>query len=244
MNTKHDPLALWRKLVRNEDPTPSSAEVAMAFADQATGKRTPRESLRAATGLSLTTIKTSIDGLMGVHLIANNPERERNPKASPFVASFPSEKAPPRSLPNHEHLRPIPVGGGRTDMYFDHAGYLAQAGWEEQKPGGSKRTDETLLYHYYDAQDVLLYIGITNSLPRRQASHEGRSTWMDFAARSTMKRFPTRVSAEAVEMASIRHRRPLFNIEHNDYPDRVARLVDYLIERDRRDLLVPLISRG
>lgn len=106
------------------------------------------------------------------------------------------------------------------------------------------RRQETVLYHYYDDSDVLLYVGITSNMFARTSSHEADSTWMDFAVRSTIEHFPDRDDALEAERATIEEKRPLFNVEHNDYPDRVARLVDYLIDRDRRDLLVPLISRG
>ncbi|MBB4931872.1 putative GIY-YIG superfamily endonuclease [Lipingzhangella halophila] len=103
---------------------------------------------------------------------------------------------------------------------------------------------ETLLYRYYDEHDVLLYVGVSANLMARQTNHEADSTWMDFAARSTIERFTARADAESAERTAIEEHQPLFNIEHNEHPDRIRRLVDYLIERDRRDLLVPLISRG
>lgn len=116
------------------------------------------------------------------------------------------------------------------------------------KPKPSKRKGirrrETVLYRYYDDQGVLLYVGITANMPSRFGSHETDSTWMDFAVRSTIERFTNRDDALAAEKAAIEEHAPLFNVEHNDRPDRVRRIVDYLIERDRRDLLVPLISRG
>jgi len=113
----------------------------------------------------------------------------------------------------------------------------------EAKRKGVRRR-ETVLYRYYDAEDVLLYVGISANMPARLGSHETDSTWMDFAARSTLEHFGDRADAEKAEQAAIEADRPLFNILHNDRPDRVRRLVDYLIDRDRRDLLVPLISRG
>ncbi|MFE1170486.1 hypothetical protein [Nocardiopsis sp. NPDC058789] len=198
----------------------------MAIADQATSQRSPRERMTEATGFDLDLIKNAIDTLVMARLMYYDEEGSDGA----FGILFPEERTPP-------HVK--------GDRVFDIKAYRRKYGeWQEPIHGARRRADETLLYHYYDANDVLLYIGITNSLPRRQASHEGRSTWMDFAVRSTMKRFPTRASAEVVEAASIRHERPLFNVEHNDHPDRVRRLVDYLIDRDRRDLLVPLISRG
>lgn len=113
----------------------------------------------------------------------------------------------------------------------------------EAKRKGVRRR-ETVLYRYYDTEDVLLYVGISANMPGRLDSHETDSTWMDFAARSTLEHFGDRADAEAAEQAAIEADRPLFNILHNDNPDRVRRIVDYLIDRDRRDLLVPLISRG
>lgn len=115
---------------------------------------------------------------------------------------------------------------------------------ESTKKRRGIRRKETVLYRYYDGQDVLLYVGITANMPSRFGSHETDSTWMDFAVRSTIERFTNRDDALAAEKAAIEEHAPLFNVEHNDRPDRVRRIVDYLIERDRRDLLVPLISRG
>jgi len=116
------------------------------------------------------------------------------------------------------------------------------------KPSPAKRKGvrrrETVLYRYYDDQDVLLYVGVSANMPGRLEGHEADSTWMDFAARSTMDHFAERDDAEAAEVAAIEADHPLFNVLHNERPDRIRRLVDYLINRDRRDLLVPLISRG
>lgn len=106
------------------------------------------------------------------------------------------------------------------------------------------RRQETVLYRYYDAEDVLLYVGVSANMPGRLEGHEADSTWMDFAHWSTLEHFPDRADAEAAEIAAIETDRPIFNILHNETPDRVRRIVDYLIDRDRRDLLVPLISRG
>ncbi|WP_146159639.1 hypothetical protein [Allonocardiopsis opalescens] len=106
------------------------------------------------------------------------------------------------------------------------------------------RRKETILYRYYDDKDVLLYVGVSANMPGRLEGHEDDSTWMDFAARSTLEHFTDRADAEAAEITAIETDRPIFNILHNENPDRVRRIVDYLIDRDRRDLLVPLISRG
>lgn len=225
MDTTPDPLADWRALVCEARLSPEETEIAMAIADQAIGKRNSLDLVNGAVGYEFAQVIEAMNALIMVDLMYYDPERP----SGRFLITLPPEAA-----------------DQDTEGFwaFSTAEYQTRNGtWEETPPDVRRRT-ETLLYHYYDAQDVLLYIGITNSLPRRQASHESRSTWMDFAARSTMKRFPTRASAEVVEAVSIRHRAPLFNIEHNDRPDRVRRIVDYLIDRDRRDLLVPLISRG
>lgn len=226
MNATPDPLADWRAFVCEENLSPEITEVAMGIADAAIGKRDSLDLVNGAIGYEFREVMEAMNTLVKLNLMFY----DQGKASARFSILLPEEKTPPH------------VEGDRV---FDSAEYRRIHGdWEEAPHGVRRRTDETLLYHYYDAHDVLLYVGITNSLPRRQTSHEGRSTWMDFAARSTLKRFPTRASATAVEMVSIRHRAPLFNIEHNDRPDRVRRIVDYLIDRDRRDLLVPLISRG
>lgn len=102
----------------------------------------------------------------------------------------------------------------------------------------------TALYSYYDADDVLLYIGITDNLHDRTYAHVKRSSWMDFAARSTIERFPTHEAAEGEEEERIRTLSPLFNSRHNEHPEAPLRLVEYLVKHGRVDLLAPAVSRG
>lgn len=102
----------------------------------------------------------------------------------------------------------------------------------------------TALYRYYDADDLLLYVGISDHLVTRTGSHIKASSWMDFAARSTIERHPTRAVALTAEEAAIKAEHPLFNHQHNDTPEARRRLVEYLIKRDRLDLLAPAVSRG
>ncbi|MEU0493458.1 helix-turn-helix domain-containing protein [Nocardiopsis sp. NPDC006139] len=102
----------------------------------------------------------------------------------------------------------------------------------------------TVLYRYYDEEDLLLYIGISNDMRHRLSGHEKASTWMDFAVRSTIERFPTRDEAEAAEREQIGAHRPLFNSQFNDYPERQKNLVEYLIGKGRYDLLAANVSRG
>jgi hypothetical protein len=61
------------------------------------------------------------------------------------------------------------------------------------------------LYRYWDRDDLLLYVGITNNVAYRERSHINGSSWMDFAARSTIERFPTRFQAEPAEREAIKN---------------------------------------
>ncbi|MFI1194147.1 GIY-YIG nuclease family protein [Micromonospora sp. NPDC020750] len=106
------------------------------------------------------------------------------------------------------------------------------------------RREETVLYFWYDAAGVLLYIGITRDLAVRQTNHAKRSSWSVFARRCEVEPFPSRREAEVAEKAAIEQHRPLFNRQHNDTPEARARLVAYLIEHGRVDLLAPAVSRG
>ena len=105
-------------------------------------------------------------------------------------------------------------------------------------------TSVTALYRWYDADDLLLYIGITNDPHVRQSSHAKKSSWADFAVRGTIERYSSRPDAEAAEKFAIESERPLFNHQHNDTPEARQRLVAYLVEHGRMDLLAPAVSRG
>ena len=100
------------------------------------------------------------------------------------------------------------------------------------------------LYRAYDAADVPLYIGITGDPERRDHRHEMWSTWKDFAVRETEEWFDDRPSAIEAEKAAILAERPLFNRQYNNTPEARQRLVAYLVEHNRLDLLAPAVSRG
>jgi hypothetical protein len=102
----------------------------------------------------------------------------------------------------------------------------------------------TALYRYFDEKDRLLYVGITDHLLGRTEAHVLGSSWMDYAVRSTIARYPTRREAEDAERAAIKAERPLFNDIHNRTPEARKRLVEYLVEHGRIDLLTPSVSRG
>lgn len=103
---------------------------------------------------------------------------------------------------------------------------------------------ETALYRWWDEADLLLYIGISDELSGRTGSHIKGSSWMEFAARSTIARYPTRPEAKEAEIVAIKREGPIFNKQHNDTPEARRRAVEYLLEHDRLDLLAPLMSRG
>lgn len=111
-------------------------------------------------------------------------------------------------------------------------------------PGRSQKRSATALYRYWDEDGKLLYVGITGDLSQREEGHIRRSSWMELAAKSSVARFSSREEAEDAELEAIRLERPLFNAKHNDSREARQRLVDYLIERGRTDLLAPAISRG
>lgn len=105
-------------------------------------------------------------------------------------------------------------------------------------PGG------TWLYRWFDADDLLLYIGISDDLSARTGTHARESSWMDFADRSTKERFEDRSEALASETAAIESEQPLFNYRDNTGLAARRRLVEYLIRHERLDLLAPAVSRG
>lgn len=96
---------------------------------------------------------------------------------------------------------------------------------------------------YRDHNGVPLYVDVTTNPVLNQDIHHHNDEWSEFVAGCTYDRFPTLAGAQAVQARKVDEIKPLFNA----WPDEEAqdrRLVDYLIERGRRDLLAPEISEG
>jgi hypothetical protein len=111
-------------------------------------------------------------------------------------------------------------------------------------PAQTSPDGDTAMYRWFDADGVLVYVGISRHLHLRTRSHIKASDWMAFVASSTIERLTDPVEAAAAEEAAIKAERPIFNKVHNDTPQARRRAVEYLIQRDRLDLLAPAVSRG
>ncbi len=75
----------------------------------------------------------------------------------------------------------------------------------------SSTTDRTALYRHYDADGVLLYVGITRDLEARFRSHSKHAAWVQYAATHTGEWFDSRAEAERAEAQAIRDELPVFN---------------------------------
>jgi len=75
----------------------------------------------------------------------------------------------------------------------------------------------THVYHFYDRQGNLLYVGITNDLQRRWAQHEADKPWWHLVARKESVQYPTREEAAKVEAHQIRRLRPMYNRAMNGW---------------------------
>jgi predicted GIY-YIG superfamily endonuclease len=93
------------------------------------------------------------------------------------------------------------------------------------------------LYRYFDTQDVLLYVGITGDIGRRDGSHITRSKWMQFTAHSSAERRDSLADLKAAEHKAIEAEQPIFNKLHNSTPEAVLRLRAYLEAAGRLDLM-------
>jgi hypothetical protein len=94
--------------------------------------------------------------------------------------------------------------------------YWSWLGWKATGPLGEKEKsrwggEATHVYHFYDRQGNLLYVGITNDLKRRWAQHAEEKPWWHLVARKESVKYPTREEAERVEAHQIRTLRPQFN---------------------------------
>ncbi len=72
----------------------------------------------------------------------------------------------------------------------------------------------TILYRYYDAEDSLLYVGITNNQHKRFKQHHDKP-WMAEIARATFEHYQTRHEAEEAEVLAITKELPKYNVTYH-----------------------------
>lgn len=73
------------------------------------------------------------------------------------------------------------------------------------------------LYRFYDASDVLLYVGITADLPTRISTHRKEKPWWTRVAHISVEQFETRTEALNAEATAIREEKPLYNVAGNTF---------------------------
>ena len=74
-----------------------------------------------------------------------------------------------------------------------------------------------VLYRFYDASDVLLYVGITADFGSRVKGHQAEKHWSDLIVNVRLEHFATRSEALDAERVAIRDENPLYNVQGNRY---------------------------
>ncbi len=74
------------------------------------------------------------------------------------------------------------------------------------------RSREHTLYRLYDAEDELLYVGISFMPDHRFEQHRREKHWWVEVDRRELETFPDRKSAEDAERKAIREENPVYNI--------------------------------
>ncbi len=77
--------------------------------------------------------------------------------------------------------------------------------------------DPHAVYRMYDAEDHLLYIGMSCNPGARFRDHRARKPWAKAAVRWTEEWHPSRKAAEAAEKAAIKTEKPERNGSHTEY---------------------------
>lgn len=112
--------------------------------------------------------------------------------------------------------------------------------------------ERTCVYRLYDAEDTLLYIGITTDTDVRWQAHSSTRKWWPEVARKDVQWYEARADAEAAEVAAIRAEKPRYNRAHADYHpplgtsvrDLRAALADVINEAATRGRITYITQRG
>lgn len=104
-----------------------------------------------------------------------------------------------------------------------------------------KRRELTLvrrcaLYRHYDADGLLLYVGISIDPEARQKAHRDGANWWRFSTTCDTDWYLTESDAATAERKAIVHEAPIFNRSAAN-TERNARAIRYLVDHDALDLL-------
>lgn len=77
------------------------------------------------------------------------------------------------------------------------------------------RKDKTAVYKHIGKDGIILYVGMTNHMPRRLKEHDKASYWYDDVKNIEIEWFDTRDDAVQYEQEMIRQLSPEHNIHHN-----------------------------
>ena len=94
------------------------------------------------------------------------------------------------------------------------AAVIARPGHGGAVAFGGSSSVVTTLYRFFDAQDVLLYVGITSVGPSRWSDHERNREWWSLVVRVSIEQFPDRALAMVAERAAILAEQPAYNTVH------------------------------
>jgi len=71
------------------------------------------------------------------------------------------------------------------------------------------------LYRFFDAEDVLLYIGLTTNPPARLKKHRDEKPWWQEIRQMHVEYHPTISALQAAEREAITNEKPKYNVQHN-----------------------------
>ena len=77
------------------------------------------------------------------------------------------------------------------------------------------KPDTHVLYRFFDAEDTLLYIGITMNPVTRFRAHRADKDWWCEVANIRIETFDDRSALEAAERDAINSEKPKYNVVHN-----------------------------
>lgn len=100
------------------------------------------------------------------------------------------------------------------ETYLYLAKQAAVFTWMKRRPDPGPGC--TALYRHFSAEGILLYVGISMSVPQRTSQHARSQPWFIDVVRIDIQWFDNRRDALRAERAAIKKERPLFNKTYHD----------------------------
>ena len=97
------------------------------------------------------------------------------------------------------------------------------------------------LYRHFDANDNLLYVGVSLSAFTRLSQHKSNSHWFDEIVRVDIQKYPNRQQVLLAEIEAIQKENPRYNLQRHSKVKEETNRINWHAQESKEDLVKRIV---